>query len=460
MDEKTNKKSYLKSLISSFVTGRGAESGWRYVIHNIYLFCILISKFFIEKRIHVRSAALSYYTSFAIIPLIAFTMAIARGFGFDSYVKDAIFYRFPSHTEMATMILEMVQRYLEHAQTNAFVGIGIAVLLWSVYRMFNQIERAFNDIWGIEVRRPIKSKIPNYIAIVFFIPVVILFTSAISFYFKYALQMFGDYVLVSPSLRLLLTVQPYFVSWLAFTLLYWFVPNTQVLFKYASVSGFIFSMAFMIFKEGYVYFQSWMTGYNAVYGTLAAIPLLMIFFQITWTLILLGCSFTFTSQCLRRFEHDEDVRNMSHRYFEFASLVITKICVDRMKNDDEYVTLYKLTQIMPYKMAKACADKLCRAKILDKVEISYGKYGYRPRPELSELTFNKFYLAIDNEGTELDNFSLHKNPRFAYLWKYVEDCRAKLSNSDSPLIATLQKDSDNLLPTCVENQDVKEEKHN
>ncbi len=418
--------------------GKYSDTKWLRLFVYLLQLVRLISKYFIERRIHVRSAALTYYTAFALIPILAFVMGIAKGFGFDSYVRDVLIYRFPSHVEMTDMVLDMVQKYLDHAKGDAFVGIGIVMLLWSVYRMFNQIERAFNDIWGIEAKRPLIYRIPNYIAIVFFVPLLILFTSAISFYFKYAIQYFGESYFVSPSLELMLKILPFVVSWLVFTLLYWFVPNTQVSFKFAALSGLLLSACFMVFKHLYVYFQSWMTSYNVVYGTLAAVPFLLMFLQITWMLVLLGCSLTFSSQCIRRLDHEEDVRKMSHKYFEFASLVVTKICVERMLSHEPYVTLSELTDVMPYRMAKVCSEKLCRAGVLDKVELSYGVFGYRSKPELSELTLSSFYIALDGEGTPIDNFKLHENPKYAYLWKFVDETRKNISLQNTLLIKDLE----------------------
>lgn len=429
----------LKEILLKVKKGGGDDSAILRALHYIYLFLRQITRFFIERRIHVRSAALTYYIMFALVPLFAFVMGIAKGFGFDSYIKEELHNNFPTYGESVNSLLDMVQRYLDQTQNSAFVGIGLCMLFWSVFRMFHQIERAFNDIWGIETKRPWKNKIPNYIAIAFFVPLLILFSSAISFYFKYAIQYFSSSFLISPSLNFLLMILPYFVSWISFTLLYWFIPNTQVRFKYAAISGLIFSIAFMIFKEGYLYVQSWMTNYNAVYGTLAAIPFLLMFLQTTWVLILLGCSFTFTAQCLKRFEHDEDVRQMSHRYFEFASLVVTKICTDRYVANQPYVTLAELTDVMPYRMAKACSEKLCRAGVLDKVEMEFGQYGYRPRLELNELSVSKFYLAIDDEGTPIEQFSLHKKPEYAYLWKFVESFRNDFMEKESPLIKSLEE---------------------
>ena len=408
----------------------------------VYLYRLinLISKYFIERRIHVRAGALTYYTAFALVPLFAFIMALARGFGFDSYLENLLIERFANHGEMVSLFLDLVDNYLEHAQGGIFVGVGIIVLLWSIYRMFNQIERAFNDIWGIEAKRPLKFRIPNYIAIMFFVPILILLTSGVSFYFRHAIQYFNGTFLITPSLQFLLNVLPYIVTWLTFTLLYWFVPNTQVKFKYAAVSGFIFGIAFVIFKWGYVYIQTWMTSYNAVYGALAAIPFLLMFLQFTWILVLLGCSFTFATQCLTRFDHAEDVRFMSHRYFEFAMLVVTKKCIDRHITNSQYVTMHELTEEMPYRMAKACLDKLCRARVLDKVEIAYGVYGYRPRLELSDLSIGRFYDAVDGEGTPAEKFKLHQDSRYAYLWNMVKEFRKKMIANDDQLIKDIRRE--------------------
>lgn len=408
-----------------------------------YLFRLirLISKYFIEKRIHVRAAALTYYSAFAIVPILAFVLAISRGFGFDSYVQSLLVTRFQSHADFVMTIFKYADNYLGQAKGGALVGAGIAMLLWSVFRMFNQIERVFNDIWAIEIRRPWKYRIPNYIAIVFFVPILILITGGVSLYFKYAIQYFQDSILISPSLKLILFFMPMIVTWLTFTLLYWFVPNTQVKFRYAAVAGLLFGGAFYLFKFTYFHVQSWMTTYNAVYGALAAIPFFLLFIQFSWVLVLVGCSFVFTTQCLRRFEHAEDVKKMSHKYYEFAALVVTKMCVEKWNKGKEYITLVEIADKMPYRMAKLCVDKLCRAGILDKVlSVNDELVGYRPKDDLSELSISKFYLKLDGEGTADDRFKLHINPEYEYLWEFVDSIRKNMLKTDDRLIKYLEHD--------------------
>lgn len=437
----SNLFNWLKGAIESVTCEHENDSKWLRPFWYIFRLIKLICKYFIEKRIHVRAAALTYYTAFALIPILAFVMAISRGFGFDTYVENLMLTRFQSHADLVGLVLKFVDNYLGQVKGGALVGVGIAMLLWSVFRMFNQIERVFNDIWAIEAKRPWKYRIPNYIAIVFFVPIIILLSSGVSLYFKYAIQYFQGSILISPSLKLLLQIMPIFVAWLTFTLLYWFIPNTQVKFRYAALAGLIFGSAFLLFKFMYVYAQSWMSTYNAVYGALAAIPFLLLFLQFSWVLVLVGCSFVFTTQCLRRFEQAEDVKKMSHKYYEFAALVVTKMCVEKWNKTKDYVTLAEITEKMPYRMAKVCVDKLCRAGVLDKVlTVDDDIVGYRPKDDLSELTISKFYLKLDSEGASEDRFNLHINPEFEYLWDFVDTIRKNMLKSDDRLIKYLDND--------------------
>ncbi len=401
----------------------------------------LIVKFFVEKKIHVRAAALTYYTAFSLIPIAAFVMGIARGFGFDSLVEDLLVNRYKNHAMMLSLLMDFVNNYLDHVKGGAIVGFGLAMLLWAIFRMFNQTERVFNDIWSIRVKRKWIYKIPNYIAIAFFVPILILLTSAISFYFKYAIQYFEGVVLISPSLQVSLKILPYMVAWIVFTLLYYMIPFTQVKFKYAALSGFIFSVAFMVFKSFYVYFQTSMSSYNTVYGALAAIPFLLIFLQTSWMLVLLGCSFTFTVQCLNGFEKEDEVREVSMRYFEFACLVIVKMSVEKRLSTQSHLKIEDITKVMPYRMAVMCLDRLCSGNILDEVTDHKTREveGYRPSDDLKDLTLSKFFDKLDGAGTPPDRFNLHRT-KYGYLWNYVEDMRKIMLKSDDRLIKYLEND--------------------
>ncbi len=430
---------WLKGAMDSIPVHVNSESK---VVHlTVYLFRLikLISRYFIEKRIHVRAAALTYYTAFALIPIAAFVMGIARGFGFDSYIEEYLISRYKDHALMLSLVMEFVDNYLNHVRGGAIVGIGIVMLLWSIFRMFNQIERVFNDIWSIRAKRPWKYKIPNYIAIVFFVPLLILFSSAISFYFKYAIQYFQGSFFISPSLALTLKIFPYFIAWLVLTLFYWFIPFTEVKFKYAALSGLLFGSALMFFKFLYVHSQSWMTTYNTVYGALAAIPFLLLFLQFSWILVLVGCSFCFTMQCLKRFESEDDIRMMSHKYFEFASLVIVKMCVDKRVQQKENLTLSEISNVMPYKMAMTCLERLTSGNILEKVVDNRTQIltAYRPADDIRELTISKFYQKLDDAGTPIEKFTLHQSSPYAYLWTYVEELRENMLKKDDRLLKYL-----------------------
>ena len=83
-------------------------------------------------------------------------------------------------------------------------------------------------------------------------------------------------------------ILPYVLVWILFVFLYMFVPTVPVKFRYAIVAGVIAGSVYQIVQWFYIRFQIGVSAYNAVYGSLAAIPLLLAWLQLSWSIVLWG----------------------------------------------------------------------------------------------------------------------------------------------------------------------------
>lgn len=409
---------------------------WRTTIHDeqgkrgylmLFLKTIILSvEHFVKRKMAVRASALTYYSVFALIPIMAFVIGIARGFGFDEYLTDMLISRFNSHEEILTLLLSFVEKYLQNAKGGAFVGIGLAVLFWSILKVFSQVEFAFNEIWGIKKNRSFIRRFTDYISLMILVPVLIFITSGISFYFKYAISTFGDSFIISPTLQVILKIMPWVITWIVFTLIYIVMPNTKVKFSKAAIAALVAGGAFVAFKNLFVYVQTWMTSYNAVYGSLAFIPFLLMFLQITWTIILLGAEVSFSSQSVRNFEFEKDIKNMSHRYYDFVLLSITKIVTKRFENEEHPLTLYEMSMEykIPLRLATIMVNRLCRAGILIEVKTKDQEDAYQPAIDIHKITVAKFFDMVDKDGKE--TFRLETIDEFSSVWDYTLGIRQTL----------------------------------
>ena len=109
------------------------------------------------------------------------------------------------------------------------------------------------------------------------------------------------FALLGPVIHKLISLSPYMLMSLLFIVLYVYMPNTKVRFSCAIIPGILAGIAMHALQLAYIHSQIWVTGYNAIYGSFAALPLFMLWIQISWTICLFGAQLTYTNQNLNRF---------------------------------------------------------------------------------------------------------------------------------------------------------------
>jgi membrane protein len=181
------------------------------------------------------------------------------------------------------------------------LGIGLLFMLWTVIMLISNIEKAFNDIWQVSTPRSIFRTITDYMAMFLLAPIIIVVTSGISIMMATFANGIGETLIVGPTLRFFLRLLPYIIMSGVFIALYVFMPNTKVKVSCAVVPGILAGVAMHLLQMFYIHSQIWVTGYNAIYGSFAALPLFMLWVQISWTICLFGAQLTYTNQNMNRF---------------------------------------------------------------------------------------------------------------------------------------------------------------
>ncbi len=261
----------------------------------------LTIRFFTEKRVTAQAAALTYSTLLSMVPILAVVFAIARGFGYNKYIELWFRKMMSTQPQIADLIVDFVNRYLAHTQSGIFLGIGLLFMLFTVLMLVNNIEETFNEIWQVSNARPIMRSIVNYLAMFFIFPIMIIISMGVAIVMATVADVIDDIALLAPAIHLLLDFSPYLLMSLLFILLYVYMPNTKVKWSCAIIPGILAGVAMHILQLFYIYSQIWVTGYNAIYGSFAALPLFMLWLQISWTICLFGAQLTYTNQNLNRF---------------------------------------------------------------------------------------------------------------------------------------------------------------
>ena len=255
---------------------------------------LLAIRFFTTKRVMQKASALTYSMLLAIVPIMAVVFAIARGFGYSKYIEVWFRSAFESQPQAADIIIGFVNSYLVHTQSGVFLGVGLVFMLYTVLMLVSNVEDAFNEIWQVKKPRSIFRTFTDYLAMFFLFPIIIVLTSGISIFMATVADGMPDFLLLGPFVRLLIDMSPYVLMSGMFIALYIFMPNTKVRLKSVLVPGVLAGIAMQGLQIFYIHSQMFLSSYNAIYGSFAALPLFMLWVQISWTICLFGAQLTYT----------------------------------------------------------------------------------------------------------------------------------------------------------------------
>ena len=121
-------------------------------IRQMRILLLTIRRFNLDKC-ELRASALTYYSLLSIVPVVALAFAIAKGFGFDKILAQELMAKLQGHEETAKMIIGFAQALLENTKGGAIAGVGIVLLFWTVIKVLGNVEKSFNDIWGVKTAR-------------------------------------------------------------------------------------------------------------------------------------------------------------------------------------------------------------------------------------------------------------------------------------------------------------------
>ena len=272
------------------------EKGWRQIYRILYL----TIRFFTAKRVMTQAAALTYSTLLAIVPILAVVFAIARGFGYNIYIERWFREMLASQPQAADVLVGFVNSYLIHTKSGIFLGVGLIFMLYTVLMLVNNVEETFNQIWQVSSSRPMIRSFANYLAMFFLFPILVIVSTGVSLFMATIATKMEGYELLGPMVHRLLDFSPYILLSLFFIVLYVYMPNTKVKLSSAVVPGILAGIAMQLLQIFYIHSQIWVTGYNAIYGSFAALPLFMLWVQMSWTICLFGAQLTYTNQNLNR----------------------------------------------------------------------------------------------------------------------------------------------------------------
>jgi len=361
---------------------------------------IVVSCRFFFLRGHMDYATqLSFSTIIAIVPLVALFFAIGRGFGLSEYIEAQLRNALSSMPQVADQLFSLANSYLTHAQTGIIIGIGIIIMLYSILSLIHNIEYVFDTIWQVKDERSFGRLIIDYTAMLFLLPVAIILFSGMSIFVSGALNLLPDFKVLSYMTKILINVvAPWVVLTGIFTAANIFIPNTHVKFSNVIGPSMLASALMLLLQAFYVYGQIFLTSYNAIYGSLAAIPLFMLWMLISWYIILFCTELCYANQNENYYVFLLNTSDISHHDIIIISgIILSKICKTfREKNSGITAAELNNETHIPIRIVIDILNKLKVARFIDdKVDYGTEHVIWSPKTDTDKITLGLMMSRLD-----------------------------------------------------------------
>ncbi|MDJ0987644.1 MAG: YihY/virulence factor BrkB family protein [Desulfobacterales bacterium] len=368
---------------------------------------ILTLRGYNDDRCLLRASSLTFFTLLSIVPIVAVFFGIAKGFGFERRLERELFQRFPGQEDVLNQIINFANSLLQQTQGGLIAGVGLLVLFWAVLKVLGHIERAFNDIWQIKESRSWIRKFSDYLAIMLIAPIFILMSGSITVFIKAQVSQITQKVayldVLNPFIYFLFESMPYILIWILFTILYIIMPNTKVSLKAGLLGGVVAGTLYQIAQWAYITFQISAAQINAIYGSLAALPLFLIWLQISWWIVLFGAELSFASQNVDTYEFEPDSLKVSPGFRKLLTLQVVHLLINKFQNGDKPLTDSQISDKlqMPIRLVHRILSELVESGLVSEIKTKTDKeFAYQPARDINQLTIQSVLQALDHQGIE------------------------------------------------------------
>lgn len=246
------------------------------------------------ESVRARAMALSYISLFAVVPALVVAFSFVQAFGATEKLWRGVHEYLLDNLAVGarTSIEPYLDRFVRNAHATSAGLVGGAILVVSAVSLFHYVERAVNDIWAVRRLRPLPQRVLIYWAGLTLGPVLLGGSLALA----HAVGTLLEGALVGQVLARLAAI---LLSCVLFTALYLFVPSTRVRFRAAAIGGLVAGIAWELAKMLYTFVVARFFRYHAIYGSVAAVPIFLLWMFVSWTLVLLGARVSFVVQHAR-----------------------------------------------------------------------------------------------------------------------------------------------------------------
>ncbi len=321
--------------------------------------------------------------------------------------------------------VKLLVRFAEQGASSPHaIGVsGLLFILSTVFGFMRNVEYTFNKIWGVSQQRNPLRVISHYMLITLLLPFVAAVIMGISAALEsqYLVDILGPFAIGLRGTQFLILC-------LTFTLMYLFIPNTKVYFRYALLGGIIGAALYMLNSWSYVKFQTGLARYTLFFSTFALFPLTLMYIYFSWLILLFGSLVSFAYQNEKTFAME---RLADHATFAYREALAVRLMIElarRFKCGHEPITVREAAEgwNVPTRLVSEVLDSLVTAKLV--IACATTPVCYQPARSPQSIKVIDIINAVRESGQDPSLFRQDK--KYSHLYAGIDTASPAIMNSD------------------------------
>ncbi len=380
-----------------------------------------------------KASALTYFSLLSVVPVVAMAYGIATAFGLEKYLMDELELYLSGQGEVLDYIMTFSNQMLTTANGGLISGISSVFLLYAVARLLNNIELAFNDIWATEKGRSLKRMLTDYMSVIFLGPIILILSGTVTVFITGQMESLTESIgflgFLKPGILFLIKLIPYTLIWFLLFLVYIVFPNAPVKIKAALIAGIIGGTIYQLLQLGWIEGQVFLSKYNAIYGTFAALPLFLIWLQLSWMVLLFGAELAFAIQNVSSWSYDNEELHINMRTRRKLTLLVMKRIIVHFEKMQGPISFEKLSGelIVPHRFVREVLNELENSGLILRVKSDDDEL-FVPGLDINKIDIATVLAKLEQIG--LDNLpQQNQNKEFGVMDDAIEEITAVIKKA-------------------------------
>ncbi len=206
----------------------------------------------------VQATALSYYCILGVVPFLALCFAIAKSFGLEAALSNAIssyFASFDGQDDILIQLRQFADNLINNYSGSLMAFVALALIFWSGYRILVLLETVFGTIFGYHPPRRPLHKAVDYFTIMVIMPLILVAAGGVNiFLMGLSTSSWPIPFNINPSgfISALVVMSPYILWWLVLSWAYAYFSRGLIRWRERLIGGFIAGFVFQLFQTFYL----------------------------------------------------------------------------------------------------------------------------------------------------------------------------------------------------------------